>query len=1111
MSHAGYSELQVTTNFSFLRGGAHPDEMVAAAHARGLSALAITDRNTLAGVVRAHVAARELGLRLLIGCRLDLLDGPSLLVWPRDRAAYGRLSKLLSFGKMRAPKGECHLTLEETLAHIEGHEVAVIPSRPLTPTFRDTLARIAKTLPGHVHLAASHRYQGHDRAWIGELDALARTTGTHLLATNDVHYHVPERRPLQDVLTCIREGVTIHEAGHLLAANAERHVKGPDEMARLFRGFEHALDATRRITEVCTFSLDELRYEYPDEPVPPGKTPQSHLEDITWSGAARRYPDGIPDPVRDALRRELALIAELGYAPYFLTVHDIVDYARTPQPAKGRLDPILCQGRGSAANSSVCYCLGITSVDPARINLLFERFLTRERREPPDIDVDFEHERREEVIQYIYDRYGRDRAGLAATVISYRPRSAVREVGKAMGLTEDVTAALSGTIWGPWGKEVERDRVRGAGLDPDDALLSRVIALTDELIGFPRHLSQHVGGFVLTRGPLVETVPIGNAAMQDRTFIEWDKDDIDALGILKVDVLALGMLSCIRRAFDMLDDHYGVRHTLASVPSDDKGVFGMISRADTLGVFQIESRAQMSMLPRLKPACFYDLVIEVAIVRPGPIQGDMVHPYLRRRKGLEEVTYPSPDPTQGPADELKQILGRTLGVPLFQEQAMKIAMQAAKFSAGELNELRRALATFRKRGTIHQLEQKMITRMVARGYEPAFAQRCFDQIKGFGEYGFPESHAASFALLVWVSCWLKHHYPEVFCAALLNAQPMGFYAPAQIVRDARAHGVEVREVDVNQSDWDCTLEGRQRVPLVEAERRGGRAGGAPSGQEGREDAHAVRLGLRQVDGVGEQAMHRLAAARPYARIEELQTRAGLTLGEIEHLAEADAFRSLGLDRRQAIWQVRALRRGTALPLFEHARALDYGEEPRTTLPAMAPAEHVIADYRSLKLSLKAHPLSFLRDRLTRERILSSQALWDLPNGQRAAVAGVVLVRQRPGTAKGVCFMTLEDEEGVANIIVWPKVLERFRRVVMGARLVLVRGRVQQAEGVLHLVADQLWDRSADLDSLADQTKGAGMSAPLARADEVVRPVPEPPQGRLHPRDIRILPKSRDFH
>ena len=1117
-----YAELQITTNFSFLRGGSHPDELVAAAKARGLSAIGITDRNSLAGIVRAHVAAKDANLRLLVGCRLDLLDGPSFLCWPRDRAAYGRLARLLSEGKMRAPKGACHITLAELLQASQGQCLAVIPPEPLTAAFRTELANLARHIPD-LCLVASHRYQGRDRARIARLAALAHATGTRLLATNDVHYHLAERRALQDVLTCIREGVTIDTAGLRLAANAERHIKAPDEMARLFQGHEHALTTGLEIVEACTFSLDELRYEYPDEPVPKGKTPQQHLEDLTWEGARGRYPQGIPAKVEASIRKELTLIDELTYAPYFLTVHDIVRYARTPQPDKGRHDPILCQGRGSAANSAVCFCLGITSVDPAEIDLLFERFVTRERKEPPDIDVDFEHERREEVIQYIYERYGRDRASLAATIITYRARSAVREVGKVMGLTEDVTAALAGTVWGSWGTEVNPDRVRAAGLDPDDALLMRVIRLVDDMIGFPRHLSQHVGGFVLTRGPLVETVPIGNAAMDDRTFIEWDKDDIEALGILKVDVLALGMLSCIRRAFELLETHYGRKLTLASLPVDDPGVYDMICRADTLGVFQIESRAQMSMLPRLRPRCFYDLVIEVAIVRPGPIQGDMVHPYLRRRKGLEPVTFPSPAPEHGSPDELQKILGRTMGVPLFQEQAMKIAMEAAQFSAQELNELRRALATFRKRGTIHVLEAKMVDRMVARGYEPAFAQRCFDQIKGFGEYGFPESHAASFALLVWVSCWVKHHYPEVFCCALLNAQPMGFYAPAQIVRDAREHDVEMRAVDVNLSDRECTLEpagsatvhhgctlrdaptrqpDEHLVGCIQSPLQKGRDAPDPGGTR-----HAVRLGLRQVDGLGEEAAIKVMTHRPYDNIEALQSRAGLSIGDIEKLAAADAFRSLGLDRREALWEVRALRRAHALPLFTQTQTAEQGSEAKTGLPSMALAEHVIADYRALKLSLKAHPLSFLRKQLSVQGIVPSHALKGLPNGRRVTVAGVVLVRQRPGTAKGVVFMTIEDETGVANIIVWPKVLERFRPVVMGARMVFVQGRVQSADGVLHLVAERLVNRSPMLDSLAD----AEMPTPLARADEVVRPIPEGASGRRHPRDMRILPKSRDFH
>ncbi|MGI9410344.1 MAG: error-prone DNA polymerase, partial [Hyphomicrobiaceae bacterium] len=816
-----YAELQVTTNFSFLRGGSHPHELVVAAAEQGLSAIAIADRNTLAGVVRAHLAAKEHGLKLIVGARLDLQDAPSLLCFPTDRQAYGRLARLLSLGQGRAEKGACILYLEDVTAHAEGqifialappnwdwHE-ALLPApqfeetcgsdeatviafdaglRPMQQPeraevagaggcFEADLHRLKKTLVGmaSLYLAASHLYRGDDQARIGALALLAERCHMPLVATNDVLYHAPSRRPLQDVLTCIREKTTIDKAGFLLEANGERHVKSPAEMARLFRGHEDAVGRTLEIARACRFSLDELAYEYPDEPVPPGHSPQSYLEEIAWQGAQWRFPDGVPAKVAAALEKELALIAQLEYAPYFLTVYDIVHFARS--------QGILCQGRGSAANSVVCYCLAITAVNPTEVDLLFERFVSPERREPPDIDVDFEHERREEVIQYLYARYGRDRAGLAATVISYRTRSAVREVGKAMGLSEDAVAALAGMVWGSMSNgALPEKHVREAGFDPADPLLATVIALTGELIGFPRHLSQHVGGFVLTRGPLVEVVPIGNAAMDDRTFIEWDKDDLEALGLLKVDVLGLGMLSCIRRAFDLLETHHGRSETLASVPREDQTVYDMLCRADSLGVFQVESRAQMNMLPRLKPRCYYDLVIEVAIVRPGPIQGDMVHPYLRRRDGIEAEIYPSPHPDHGPADELRQILGKTKGVPLFQEQAMRIAMEAAKFSDAEVNELRKAMATFRRRGTIGKLEEKMISRMVVRGYDPEFAQRCFNQIKGFGEYGFPESHAASFAHLVYISSWLKCHYPAVFCCAILNAQPMGFYAPAQLVR-----------------------------------------------------------------------------------------------------------------------------------------------------------------------------------------------------------------------------------------------------------------------------------------------------------------------------------------
>ncbi len=923
------------------------------------------------------------------------------------------------------------------------------------------------------------------------------------------------------MLTCIREGCTITQAGRRLAANAERHLKSGAEMARLFRGHEDALARTLDIVRQCTFSLDELKYEYPDEPSPPGRTPQEYLAEVTWAGARERYPNGLPDKVRATIEHELELIAQLDYAPYFLTVHDIVRFARE----RG----ILCQGRGSAANSAVCYCLGITAVDPNEIDLLFERFVSAERNEPPDIDVDFEHERREEVIQYIYQRYGRERAGIAATVITYRARSAVRDVGKAMGLTEDVTAALSGTVWGGHGGIAET-RVREAGLDPADPHLRRTLELAHELMGFPRHLSQHVGGFVLTRRPLSEVVPIGNAAMADRTVIEWDKDDLDALGILKVDVLALGMLTCIRKCFELLERHYGRRLTLATVPGEDPAVYDMLCRADSLGVFQVESRAQMNMLPRLKPRNFYDLVIEVAIVRPGPIQGDMVHPYLRRRNGEEKIDFPSPAPEHGPPDELKRILHKTMGVPLFQEQAMRIAIVAAQFTPDEANRLRHAMATFRRRGTIDRMRGMFIERMVARGYEREFATRCFDQIEGFGEYGFPESHAASFALLVYVSSWLKCHYPEVFACGLLNAQPMGFYAPAQIVRDAREHGVEVRPVDVNRSDYDCTLEHVQDKwePGFRPDMRPD-----PNRERGR-GRPALRLGMRQIDGLSETdaALIMLARHCDFASMRDLRAQANVSDAVLERLAAADAFRSMGLDRRQALWEIRALQDEKPLPLFEHAQATEAGAETEESgdaeaLPVMGLSEHVAVDYQTLRLSLKAHPVSFLREALKRRGVVPSAAAAQARDGERLSVAGVVLVRQRPGTAKGVIFVTLEDETGIVNVIVWPRTLERYRRIVMGARLIFVRGRIQRADDIVHLLADELEDWSPLLLAL---TEGGNFRAAPARADEVAPGGPggsraethgpteagrdtsvhSTPRPRRHPRNVRIIPKSRDF-
>jgi error-prone DNA polymerase len=1091
-----YAELQVTTNFSFLRGGSHPHELVAKAKALGLAALAVTDRNTLAGVVRAHTAAKQVGLKLIVGVRLDLTDAPSLLCLPTDRAAYGRLCRLLSLGQRRADKGQCILALEDVIAAARGQIFIAIPpegwswqAEATHAGFEAELRRIKTSLaPAALYLAASYTYRGEDRAHIAALAALARRCRVPLVATGDVLYHTHHRRPLQDVLTCIREGVCIAEAGLRLAPNAERHMKPPHEMARLFEGHESAFARTLEIAAACKFNLDDLQYEYPDEPVPPGKTPHGHLIDLVEVGARERFPDGVPEKVRGLIDKELALIEELKYAPYFLTVHDIVAFARSQQ--------ILCQGRGSAANSVVCYCLGITAVNPTEVDLLFERFISADRKEPPDIDVDFEHERREEVIQHIYGRYGRERAGLAATVISYRSRSAVREVGKAMGLSEDVVAALAGMVWGTRsGGALPDQRVREAGLDAGDLLLQRVLGLTEELIGFPRHLSQHVGGFVLTRGPLVEIVPVGNAAMEDRTFVEWDKDDLAALNLLKVDVLGLGMLSCIRRAFDLIAMHEGRSLTLATIPREDPAVYDMLCRAEAIGVFQVESRAQMNMLPRLKPKRFYDLVIEVAIVRPGPIQGDMVHPYLRRRDGIEEVDYPAPK--GGDPDELRNILHKTLGVPLFQEQAMRIAMTAARFTDSEVNELRKAMAAFRRPGTIGKLEEKMVSKMVERGYTREFAERCFNQIKGFGEYGFPESHAASFALLVYVSAWIKHYHPAAFCAALLNSQPMGFYAPAQLVRDARENGVEVRPVDVNHSDWDCTLEA------------GGRNG-----------KPVLRLGFRQVDGMAEEETRtKLLAARaaaPFTDVYDLWRRAGVRLDTIERLAAADAFRSLSLDRRQALWEVKALDGATPLPLFAWSEARESGPEPAVALPQMPLSEHVVTDYQTLRLSLKAHPLSFLRGGLTRRRILSCADLRTTRDGQWVTVAGVVLVRQQPGTAKGVIFMTIEDETGIANAVVWAKTMARYRRVVMASRLIVIHGRVQRKDEIIHVVAARLDDRTEWL-SLLSESGRETMPVPIARADEVLRPNPgsarskDHPRWAGHPRNERILPKSRDFH
>jgi len=1060
-----YAELHATSNFSFLRGASHPEELAETAAALGHRALAITDRNSLAGVVRAHAAAKRLGFRLVVGARIDLEDGPSVLAYPDDRAAYGRLANLLTLGKRRVDKGECRLVRADLLAHAEGQLLAVLPPGDPGEDFVQALTELKGPIGDRLYLAAHHLYRGDDGRRIGQLAELAAHCRIPLVATNDVHMHVPARRQLQDVLTCVREKCTIDTAGFRLQSNAERHLKSPREMARLFRNHPDALARTIEIVERTRFSLDELRYEYPVDPCPDGLTPQDYLARETWAGAAERYLDGVPAKVRTQLEHELSLIGRLGYAPYFLTVYDIVRFARS----RG----ILCQGRGSAANSAVCYCLGITAVDPSRLDLLFERFVSAERNEPPDIDVDFEHERREEVIQYIYAKYGRERAGIAATVISYRAKSAVRDVGKAMGLSLDTIGALADTVWG-WSEDgIDPAHVREIGLDPDASRLRTTLSLARELIGFPRHLSQHVGGFVVTRSRLSEVVPIENAAMPERTMIEWDKDDLDSLGILKIDVLALGMLTCIGKGLGLLAHHKGLQYTLATIPGEDPAVYDMLCKADSIGVFQVESRAQMSFLPRTKPRDFYDLVIEVAIVRPGPIQGDMVHPYLRRRNGEEKVDYPSED--------LRQVLAKTLGVPLFQEQAMKIAIVGAGFTPSEADQLRRAMATFRKTGKIHGFQTKMVEGMVARGYSRAFAERCFHQIEGFGEYGFPESHAASFALLVYVSAWLKCHHPEVFAAALLNSQPMGFYAPAQIVRDARDHGVAVRPVDVNRSDWDCTLENADTPAHL-----------------------ALRLGFRQVKGLREADMALLVDVRGegYADPHELQRRSGLGQAALARLAEADAFGSMALDRRAGLWAVQGL--GEApLPLFAAADRRIAAPEPAVALPSSWLGEEVTADYMTLRLSLKAHPLALLRTRLRREGILAHAELGTIENGKLVTIAGLVLVRQRPGSARGVIFATLEDETGPANVIIWPDIFDRFHRVVLSARLLAVTGKLQREGIVIHVIAEHLVDLTHLLAGLGTPTEAlfeAILEAPLFRSDVI-----------KHPRhDKRTFP-SRDFH
>lgn len=1061
-----YVELQVTSNFSFLRGASHPDEMVEQAAVYGYKAIAITDRNTLAGIVRAHAAAKAKGIRIIPACRLDLLDGPSLLAYPTDKAAYSRLSSLLTTGNLRAEKGDCHLYKKDVFEHAEGIIFIVIPPDALntkfdfdTP-FKNALNEYKTALGDRLYIAITRSYLGDDHKKMYRVSQLSAQYDIRMVATNDVHYHQAERRQLQDILTCVREKCTIYNAGFRLHQNAERYLKPAHEMHRLFRQYPDAVRHAQFIADACHFTLDSLQYVYPEELTTEGRTPQEELTYLAWEGARERFGNDIPEKISSAIVYELAFMKEMNYAAYFLTVYDIVRFARKQR--------ILCQGRGSAANSTVCYCLGITSVNPTKFDLLFERFISSARNEPPDIDVDFEHERREEVMQYIYSKYGRDRAAIVATVTQQHQKGAIRDVGKAMGLSVDTINRLSTSIWRYTDEWFDEHRITEHGLNPEDPHLKKVLELTRQMMGFPRQLGQHTGGFVITQGKLADLCPILNARMENRTCIEWNKDDIDTLGFLKIDVLALGMLTCIRKAFDLAKQHHNKDFTLANIPEDDPFVYEMISHADTIGVFQIESRAQQSMLPRLRPQNFYDLVIEVAIVRPGPIQGDMVHPYLRRRNGEEEPDYPK---------GLEEILKRTLGVPLFQEQAMKIAIVAAGFSATEADELRRSMATFRLKGAVEKFEKKLIEGMTSRGYELKFAQRIFKQLEGFGSYGFPESHAASFALLVYVSSYLKCYYPDVFACALLNSMPMGFYQPAQIVSDARAHKVEVRPVDINHSLWDNTLEARKQDDTPEV----------PSNNETtgtkKETVRLcpLRLGFRQVNGLREEDIRCLLSARKNGFHDILTLReAGVSQTALEKLADADAFRSIGLDRRRALWEISSLHdRPTGL--FTGQPSESTTEQP-VTLPEMSAPEHVVQDYNATSLSLKAHPVSFTREKLSLLHVSSASDLTGIRDGMPIKVAGLVLVRQRPGTAKGVCFITLEDETGCMNLVVFHQLFEKFRKEILQAKLLMVEGKLQREGEVVHIVVKQCYNLNKLLEAeMSRQVEESdGMKLPGAR-------------------------------
>lgn len=1084
-----YAELQVTTHFSFLRGASSADELFVTAGRLGIEALGITDRNSLAGIVRALEASRATGLRLVVGCRLDLADGMSILVYPTDRAAYSRLTRLLTLGKCRGGKGNCILHLDDVAEYSDGLICIHIPDLP-DEFCAMQLRKIAQTFGDRAYLALSLRRRPNDQMRLYELSKLAARFGVKPVVTNDVLFHDPSRRQLQDIVSCIRTKTTIDEVGFQRERHADRYLKPPEEMQRLFARYPEALARTKEIVDRCRFSLEELTYQYPEEAIVPGKDAQASLEHYVWEQVPSRYPEGLPDKTRSIVMHEFELIRTMKYAPYFLTVFSIVRYARS----RG----ILCQGRGSAANSAVCYILGITSIDPETNDLLFERFVSQERDEPPDIDVDFEHERREEVIQWIYRTYTYQKAALCSTVTRYRAKGAIRDVGKALGLPEDIIKALSSGMWS-WSKDMASDQnLRELNLNPDDRRLALTLLLAQQLMGAPRHLGQHPGGFVLTHDRLDDLVPIEPASMADRQVIEWDKDDVEALKFMKVDVLALGMLTCMSKAFALIKDSKGNDLSLADIKQEDPATYAMIRRADTLGTFQIESRAQMAMLPRMKPRTFYDLVIQVAIVRPGPIQGDMVHPYLRRREGKEPVVYPTP--------ELEAVLGKTLGVPLFQESAMKVAMVCAGFTGGEADQLRKSMATFKFTGGVSRFKDKLVSGMVGNGYSPEFAERTFSQLEGFGSYGFPESHAASFALIAYASSYVKCHYPDAFCAALINSQPMGFYAVAQIVGDAQKHGVEIRPICINSSRWDCTLE-----PVENSDR------------------HAVRLGMRVVRGLAAVDAARIVASRadqPFESVADMWHRSGVPTASLVELAEADAYLpSLGLQRRDAIWAIKALR-DEPLPLFALAAqrekaAIAEQHEPEVVLRQMTGGHNVIQDYRHTGLTLRKHPIAFLRQDLAARQIVTCEEAMSARDGRWLMTAGLVLVRQKPGSAKGVMFLTMEDETGPANVVVWPKLFDRRRRIVLASSMVAINGRIQREGDVVHLIAQQLFDLSADLSGLADRDED--FKLPAGRGDEFAHGLPEnrdirgraPTKARdifvpdLHIDTLKV--KSRNFH